>query len=116
MNISGKYLKAWKVDDKGSYKLVDLGDSEKNKDGTYKNFTWYRCLFVSNAAALHINEKDTIEVLSGKITMEKYNDKWNPKVVVFDVAVIASTGSQPEYSPKTDPKYNGGGFEDDIPF
>jgi len=122
MNITGKYLKAWKIEEKGNFKLVDLGDSDKNQDGTYKNFTWFRCLFVSSAAQLQINEKDTIEVKSGKITMEKYQEKWYPKVVVFEAEIVASTGvSTPEqdYSPKTDPAHNGGGgmaFKDDIPF
>jgi hypothetical protein len=116
MNISGKYLKAWKIEDKGNIKLVDLGDSTKSPDGTYNNFTWYRCLFVSSAAQLQINEKDTIEVKSGIITMEKYNDKWSPKIVVFEAEVVASTQSQ-EYSPKTDPKYNKPStFTDDVYF
>ncbi|MCP4761942.1 MAG: hypothetical protein GY870_09170, partial [archaeon] len=101
-------------------KLVDLGDSEKNKDGTYNNFTWFRCLFVSGAAQLQINEKDTIEIKSGKITMEKYNDKWSPKIVVFDADIIASIQSnQQEYSPKNDPRHMGEKFTefgDTIPF
>jgi len=105
MNITGKYLKAWRVEDKGSFKIIDLGDSDKNQDGTYKNFTWFRCLFVSKAAQLQINEKDTVEIINGKITMEKYQDKWNPKVVVFDAAVVASTAPA-----------NNSGFSDDIPF
>lgn len=113
MNITGKYLKAWKIEDKGNFKIIDLGDSYKNQDGSYNNFTWFRCLFVSSAAQLQINEKDTIEIKSGKITMEKYNDKWSPKIVVFDSEIIASTQSQ-DYSPKNDPKHNG--FKDDIPF
>ena len=116
MNITGKYLKAWKIEDKGTFKLVDLGDSTKNKDGTYDNFTWYRCLFVSGASQLQINEKDTIEIKSGIITMEKYNDKWSPKVVVFEAEIIASTGGHSnDYSPKTDPGYSNGGFQDDLP-
>ena len=115
MNISGKYLKAWKIDRKENFQLVDLGDSTKNKDGSYANFTWYRCLFVSSASQLPINEKDTIEVKSGIITMEKYNDKWSPKIVVFEAEIIASTGSQQDYSPKTDPNHNTG-FEDDVPW
>ena len=68
MNITGKYLKAWKIEDKGNFKIVDLGDSDKKQDGSYDNFTWYRCLFVSKAAQFQINEKDTIEIKSGKIT------------------------------------------------
>ena len=114
MNITGKYLKVWKIEDKGNFKLVDLGDSDKNKDGTYNNYTWFRCLFVSKAAQLQLSEKDTIEVTSGKITMEKYQDKWSPKVVVFEANVTASAQPEQEYSPKTDPRHNS--FEDDIPF
>lgn len=113
-NFTGKYLKVWRIEDKGNFKLIDLGDSEKNKDGTYKNFTWFKCLFVSSAAQLQINEKDTIEIKNGKITMEKYNDKWYPKIVVFDAEIVASTQSH-EYSPKTDPNHSNS-FEDEIPF
>ena len=110
MNITGKYLKAWRVEDKGSFKIIDLGDSDKNQDGTYKNFTWFRCLFVSKAAQLQINEKDTVEIINGKITMEKYQDKWSPKVVVFDAEIVASTKSDSTVSAAK------AVFEDDIPF
>ncbi len=114
MNITGKYLKAWKIENKGSFKLVDLGDSDKNQDGSYNNFTWFRCLFVSKAAQLQINEKDTIEIKNGKMTMEKYQDKWYPKVVVFDAEIVASNQNKPI---DVNFKDNSGGFDDDsIPF
>ena len=116
MNITGKYLKAWKIEKKERFQLVDLGDSEKQQDGTYKNFTWYRCLFVSSAAQLQINEKDTIEVKSGIITMEKYNDKWSPKIVVFEAEVIVANNPDMKVT-NTNVIYDGAGsFEDEIPF
>ena len=118
MNITGKYLKAWKIEDKGNFKLVDLGDSDKKQDGTYKNFTWFRCMFVSSAGQLQINEKDTIEIKNGKITMDKYQDKWYPKVVIFEAEIIKRAEQQGgDYSPKTDPCYKTADFGDsDIPF
>ena len=48
MNISGKYLKAWKVEKKDNYTKVDLGDSRKNKEGTYDKFTWFGAMFVGD--------------------------------------------------------------------
>ncbi len=108
--FTGKYLKAWKVTDKGNFKLVDLGDSDKQQDGTYKNFTWFNCMFVSGAGMLSINEKDTIEVKSAKITMEKFNDKWSPKIVVFDAAIVDK--QEPSGTPIQSQRFDGS----DIPF
>lgn len=102
MNISGKFLKVWEVEDKGSLKLVNLGDSRKNRDGSYDKWTWFKCAFVGKAKDLPIKKGDTIEIVSGIIYQEKYNDKWQTRVTIFDANVTAATGSS--------------GFEDDVPF
>ena len=39
MNITGKFLKVWKVEEKNGFKKLDLGDSKKMKDGYYENWT-----------------------------------------------------------------------------
>ena len=89
MNITGKFLKVWKLKT-DKIKTVDLGDSQKNKDGDYVNCTWFGCCLFGKAASIEVKENDTIEVLSGLIFMEKYNDKWYPKVKIFDFAVTKS--------------------------
>ena len=120
-NFSGRFMKVWEIEDKGNFKLVNLGDSKKEKDGSYKNFTWYKCAFVGNAARKGILKDDKISVTQGQISQEKYNDKWYTKVVVFDFEVESSTGNQ-VYSSKYNSKKETtledqkGGFSDDIPF
>lgn len=87
MNITGKFLKAWKIEDKGNYKKVNIGDSRKNKDGSYDNFTWFGAMFVGKAKDIELNEKDTFEVKSGIIYQNKYNNKWYTNLVIFDIGV-----------------------------
>jgi hypothetical protein len=120
MNISGKYLKVWKVKEQNGFTKLDIGDSKKQKDGTYKSWTWFDCTLLGNAKNVQVNEKDTIEITSGIITQREYNGKWYNDIVIFEFNVTASTGglqgySGNDYSPKTDPKH-AGNFEDDIPF
>jgi len=98
MNITGKYMKTWKIEDKGNFKLVDLGDSYK-VNGEYKNFTWFRCAFVGEAAKKQLNEKDTIEVTNGLIKQEEYQGKWYTKVTIFDFNIM---GQQTKQEPKQD--------------
>ncbi len=115
MNCSGKYLKVWEVEDKGNVKLVNLGDSRKNKQGEFENCTWFRCLFVGDASRKQIAVDDKIEILSGQVFMEKYNEKWSPKVTVFDFNVMqqGSANSQNVAQNSAPQKER---FEDDIPF
>ena len=89
MNISGKYLKVWKVQEQNGFTKLDLGDSKKLKDGGYDNFTWFGCTLVGNAKNVAVNEKDTIEIKSGLITKRKGNDgKWYDDVVIFEFEVM----------------------------
>jgi len=122
MNVTGKYLKVWKVKytSKG-LPVLDLGDSEKQRDDTYKNWTWFGCLCVGKAAQMQFNEKDTIEIKSGIISMQEYNGKWSPKVVIFECEVTSSSGSQNNRQQNNSGFQPGGyasepGFSDDIPY
>lgn len=91
MNISGKYLKVWKVDEQPNYKKVDLGEGEKKYNGEgYDNWCWYSCFLAGNARNVAIKEGDKVEVKSGKIKMQKYQDKWSPSVTIFDIEVMQS--------------------------
>lgn len=99
-NFTGKYLKVWKVEEKSGYKFVDIGDGEKQKDGTRKFFTWFGCILLGEAANKNFNEGDLVEITSAMITMEKYNDKWSPKLKIFHLHHIDSDGNRTEDPPK----------------
>ena len=115
MQITGKYLKVWKVKTSNTgHPILDLGDSEKQRDGTYKNWTWFGCLCVGKAKDIQVGEKDTIEILSGKISMDEYNGKWNPKVIIFEMNVT-NRASAPQ-GQNNYQSQNSAEFEDDIPF
>ena len=90
-NFSGKYMKVWKKDGN----KVDLGDSSKNQDGSYTNWSWFGCLLCGKAKDVEINEGDTVEVKSGQVSQNKYNDKWYTNVKVFDIEVM-SKGKAPK--------------------
>lgn len=109
MNISAKFLRVWKRQESNGYIRLDLGDSQKKQDGTYENWTWYGCLLVGNAKGFQCNEGDLIAINSGIVKMEKYNDKWSPKVIIFEAELMRSGGQHGAAKPN-------GGFHDDIPF
>jgi hypothetical protein len=83
----------WSLEDKGTYAVVKLGTSSKDKEGNWHNSTWSFVRFVGKAYnnnLLNLEEKDRIEILSGKIDREPYTDKdgnraWakNEKITVF---------------------------------
>ncbi|MDB4302113.1 hypothetical protein N9924_00960 [bacterium] len=100
MNGNGKYLKVWKKKEQNGYVKLDLGDSKKNKDGTYTNWTWFDCLVVGKASNVMVNENDTIEIISSQISQEKFNDKWYTKVVIFEMSNMSSEKPQ-EQKPET---------------
>lgn len=75
-NFSGKRFKVWKVEKFDKFTKVDLGDSRKNKDGTYDKFTWFGVMLVGDAHKLGVSKDDVIEVTSAQIYQEKYNDRW----------------------------------------
>ena len=82
-----KYHKVWKVEEKNGIKKVNLGDSKKNKDGSYDNWTWFDCMLVSSAKEVDIQEGDTITIVSGLVQKRKYEGKYYDNVVIFDLEV-----------------------------
>jgi len=88
MNITGRFLKVWKKEiNEHGFINVDLGDSTKNKDGSYTNFTWFRVALLGKAKDTEVAEGDTIEIKSGIMAKRKYNDKYYDDVKVFDFEV-----------------------------
>ena len=106
MQITGKYLKVWKKEVKNGYTKLNLGDSKKQKDGTFKNWTWFGCSLFGKAKDVEIQEKDVVEVKSGIISQRKYKDKWYNDIIIFEIEVMKRPGNQPKQ----------GNFVDDIPF
>jgi hypothetical protein len=88
-----QYAVVWEIDDKGTYAVVKLGTSRKDKKtDTYLNSNWSFVRFVGNAYKDigELKEKDRIVIKSGGISQEPYLDKdgvkkWpkNPGIVVF---------------------------------
>lgn len=85
---NSKYHKIWKIKENNGVKKVDLGDSSKNKDGTYNTFTWINCLLAGKARDVEIEEKDVIEIVSGIISKRKYDGKYYHDVIIFDFKVM----------------------------
>jgi len=69
MNITGKYLKVWKIEEKSGYTFLNLGDSRKDKNGVYENCTWFGCILLGKASEKTFNEGDLVEVKSAQIFM-----------------------------------------------
>ena len=112
-NFTGKYFKAWKVYEKNGFKKIDLGDSTKNKDGEYENWTWFGSSIVGNAKNIEVNEGDIIEVKNGMVTQSKSGDKWYTNVTIFDFEVMKKNGN---VAPKSQAQAAVDVFESDIPF
>ena len=94
MNISGKHLKVWKKAEQNGFTKLDLGDSKKQKDGSYANWTWFGCTLLGNAKSVDIIEGDVVEVKSGIISQRKYKDKWYNDIVIFEIEVMQKSNSQ----------------------
>lgn len=89
MNISNsKYHKVWKVYEQNGIKKVDLGDSKKDKNGKYENWTWFGSALFGNAKHVDIQKDDIVEIISGSISQSKYKDKWLNNVAIFEVEVM----------------------------
>ncbi len=108
MNITGKYLKVWKIKENNGYTKLDLGDSQKQRDGSYKNWSWFDCLLVGNAKNLQVQERDTIEIKSGLISQREYNGKWYNEIVIFEAVVMPQQHRADNQGSRR--------FEDDCPF
>lgn len=96
MDIKGKFLKVWKVEENNGYVKLNLGDSVKNKDGTYDNWTWFDCALFGEAAKKAFFKGDLVEVTSGIIYQEKYNEKWYTRIKIFHIHHIDQSGNRLE--------------------
>ena len=123
MNITGKYLKIWKIEVKSGYTFLNLGDSRKDKNGVYENCTWFGCILLGKAAEKTFTEGDLVEVKSAQIFMEQWNGKWSPKIKIFHIELMEVEGNGQERQEKPLPQQQDlkgsnpvNDFEDDIPF
>ncbi len=116
-----RFHKVWKVEEKNGFKKIQLGDSKKEKDGNYSNWSWFDVTLVGNAKNQEINEGDTITILSGRCDKRKYNDKFYDDVVIFEFEVTRRSESNP-HNQQSSPQQNSmQGFQaidpgDDVPF
>ena len=120
-NITSKFSKVWKVEVKEKVVLLDLGESKKNQDGTYDNWTHFRCACLGGCLdkARTLGEGDTIEITSGGFGKQKSekDGKWYDNILIFDFEVV-SKGSNAQQAP------SGGTYQpilnddlsDDLPF
>ncbi len=112
-----RFHKVWKIKEENGFKKVDLGDSKKNKDGNYDNWTWFDVTLVGGAKNTPISEGDTITINSGLFTQRKYNNKYYNDIVVFDFEVTRQSDQASQQNNQDDLN----GFQaidgdDDIPF
>ena len=91
-----RFHKVWKVEEKNGFKKIQLGDSKKEKDGSYSNWSWFDVTLVGNAKNIPIAEGDTITIISGLCNKRKYNDKFYDDVVIFDFEVTRQSDQRPE--------------------
>ena len=93
LNITGKYVTVWNVEDKGNYIQANLSTGKKNKDGTYTNMSW-RTRFVGNAKgkAKALQDKDKIEIVNGLVenTYDKEKKTTYVNVTVFEFEVMTT--------------------------
>jgi hypothetical protein len=130
MQISNsKFHRVWSIEiDQNGNKKIDIGDSKKQQDGTYFNWTWKWCRLVGNAKGIQVDEGDTITINSGKLDQYKDNNgNYRNSVTIFDFEVTAKGNQQnnnQQGTGTTSKSYqsynqnNGGGndFSKDIPF
>jgi hypothetical protein len=89
-----QYVTIWEVEDKGSYSLVKMSTSRKNKKtGEYLNSNWSFVRFVGDAhtKASELKRQDRIVLKGAGISQEPYKDAngnkaypKNPQFVVFN--------------------------------
>ena len=91
-----RYHKVWKITNEKGMKKIDLGDSKKNQDGTYENWTWFGCLLVGEAKNVELHEKDTITINAAQVQKRKYKDKYYDNVVIFNLEVTESANQDGE--------------------
>jgi hypothetical protein len=118
-----QYAFVWEIEDKGSYALVKLGTSRKDKKAdAYINSNWSFVRFVGNAYKDidQLKEKDRIVIKAGGISQEPYFDKEGEKkwpksaqIVVFAWEFPESSDGSPKRGANMDTPPV---VEDDLPF
>ena len=95
---NSKYHKVWEVKEENNIKKVTLGDSKKNKDGTYENWSWFDCMLVGKAKEINISKGDTVTIVSGLVQKRKYQGKYYDNIVIFELEVTNKEGGKMEDS------------------
>lgn len=109
--ITGRFVKVWKIREiKDKVVKIDLGTSDKQQDGNYKNSNWFGVAFVGKAleSAKKLKEGDKIEIVSAKIENVYVKDK-NQSYINIAVFEFKLEDGQNNHAPKVD-------AEDEFPF
>jgi len=125
LNIEkGQRVTVWSVEDKGTYSLVSMSSSRKDKkSGEYKNTSWSFVRFVGEAhkKAGELKEKDRIELHGAILSREEYEDEdgnraWpkNPQFVVFNWQYPDNADASGGYD--APPKVQVEPDDDELPF
>jgi hypothetical protein len=115
------YATYWEHEDKGSYSIVSLSTSRKDKkSGDYKNSNWKFCRFVGEAheKVKDLNKKDHIRI-NGGVSWEEYEKDgeraWAkiPAIVVFNFGFPEDkpSGQNPDTPPQMEEE-----SEEALPF
>lgn len=117
MNITGRFLKVWEVKEIYGTKFVNLGDSKKQKDGSYENWTWFDCLFVGKAKDKQIEKGDIIDVKGGIIYQKKSDSgKYYTNIVIFEFEKTGTFEVMKKASEKIKNDPEALGETNDLPF
>ena len=121
-----RFHKVWKIeiDRQTGRKKVNLGDSKKNQDGTWRNWTWAFCTLAGNAKGIQVSEGDTITIDNGKIEQyQNQSGEWRNSITIFDFTVTARGQQEPQGNSQSlyhnypqNNQNNSRDFQDDIPF
>lgn len=118
MRISGKYLKICEVKENNGFKKINLGESRKDNDGKYVNWTWFDCLLLGDARDAEIAKGDIVNI-EGSIEMRNYNDKWYNNIIIWQIENVeknSKTKTEPEQKPEQKDLFSEDKTNDDLPF
>lgn len=87
LNVSGKNITVYDVQEKEKFVSANLGSYKRDKDGNYTNMYW-KARFVGEAKekATLLNERDKINITNGIIENsfdKEKNTKWY-NIIVFN--------------------------------
>jgi len=91
------YAKIWKIDMAEKYVKAQISTSDKDKDGN-KIYSSWGAIFVGNCVsnAKQLEEKDSIKILSGKISnvFSKKDNKVYTNMTIFAFETESNNGEQ----------------------